>query len=149
MSVSKHIQCKKGDIANCVLLPGDPGRARRISDELAECRTIGENREFLVINGKTKNGTEVTVCSTGIGGPSVAIAIEELIRAGGNQFIRIGSAGGRQEFIQIGGLVIVTGAYRGDGVGSQYLPMPFPAIGDLDIITSPQSLQVNSPRYSS
>ena len=130
--VQKHIRCRPGDVARCVLLPGDPARARRIGEAMDEAQQVAENREYVVITGKT-NGVDVSVCSTGIGGPSSAIALEELRNIGAEVFIRVGSAGGRQKHIAIGSLVVVTAAYRGDGTSHQYLPPEFPAVADLEV----------------
>ena len=130
--IQKHIRCKPGDVARYVLLPGDPARARRIADEFDEPQLVAENREYVIYNGKT-NGVDVTVCSTGIGGPSSAIALEELIRVGADTFIRVGSSGGRQPDIPIGTLVVVTAAYRGDGTSREYMPLAFPAVADLTV----------------
>ena len=131
VEVQKHIRCAPGDVARSVLLPGDPARARRIADQFEDARLIAENREYVVFTGKT-NGVSVSVCSTGIGGSSAAIALEELRNVGAEVFIRVGSAGGRRTDIPIGSLV-VTAAYRGDGVSDEYLPLGFPAVADLDV----------------
>ena len=130
--IQKHIRCVPGDVARSVLLPGDPARAHRIGDQLEDARVIAENREYVVITGKT-NGVAVSVCSTGIGGSSAAIALEELRNVGAEVFIRVGSAGGRRADIPIGSLVVVTAAYRGDGVSDEYLPLGFPAVADLEV----------------
>ena len=132
VELQKHIRCLPGDVARSVLLPGDPARARRIADQFEEARLIAENREYVLFTGKT-NGAAVSVCSTGIGGPSAAIALEELRNVGAEVFIRVGSAGGRRKDIPIGALVILTAAYRGDGVSDEYLPLGFPAVADLDV----------------
>lgn len=130
--IQKHIRCAPGDVARSVLLPGDPARAHRIGEQLEDPRVIAENREYVVITGKT-NGVAVSVCSTGIGGSSAAIALEELSNVGAEVFIRVGSAGGRRADIPIGSLVVVTAAYRGDGVSDEYLPLGFPAVADMDV----------------
>ena len=132
VEIQKHIRCVPGDVARSVLLPGDPARARRIAAELEDARLIAENREYVVFTGATK-GVAVSVCSTGIGGSSAAIALEELRNVGAEVFIRVGSAGGRRADIPIGSLVVVTAAYRGDGVSDEYLPLGFPAVADLDV----------------
>lgn len=132
LDVQKHIRCRPGDVARSVLLPGDPARARRIADQLDEARLIAENREYSLFTGVT-NGVAVSVCSTGIGGASAAIALEELRNIGAEVFIRVGSAGGRRKDIPIGSLVVVTAAYRGDGVSDEYLPLGFPAVADLAV----------------
>ncbi len=132
VEVQKHIRCAPGDVARSVLLPGDPARARRIAEQLDEARLIAENREYVVFTGRT-NGVGVSVCSTGIGGSSAAIALEELRNIGAELFIRVGSAGGRRKDIPIGSLVVMTAAYRGDGVSDEYLPLGFPAVADLAV----------------
>ena len=132
VEVQKHIRCAPGDVARSVLLPGDPARARRIAEQFEEARLIADNREYVVFTGQTK-GVPISVCSTGIGGASAAIALEELCNIGAEVFIRVGSAGGRRKDIPIGSLVVVTAAYRGDGVSDEYLPLGFPAVADLDV----------------
>ena len=105
VEVQKHIRCRPGDVARSVLLPGDPARARRIAQQLDDARLIAENREYVVFTGMTA-GVPVSVCSTGIGGSSAAIALEELRNVGAEVFIRVGSAGGRRPDIPIGSLVV-------------------------------------------
>ncbi len=128
----KHIRCVPGDVAHTVLLPGDPGRVRRIAAQMDEARLVAENREYIVYTGVTK-GVPVSVCSTGIGGPAASIALEELVKVGARVFIRVGSAGGRQNHIAIGTPVIITAAHRGEGTSKAYLPAEFPAVADLDV----------------
>ncbi len=130
--IQKHIRCKPGDVARYVLLPGDPGRVERIAAQMQDAKEFARNREYVVVNGKT-NGVPVSVCSTGIGGPAASIAIEELVKVGARVFIRVGSAGGRQDDIPIGTPVIITAAHRGEGTSKVYLPAEFPAVGDLDV----------------
>ena len=130
--MQKHIRCAPGDVARYVLLPGDPARAGRISATMDEATLIAENREYVVYTGTT-NGVAVSVCSTGIGGPSSAIVLDELTRVGADVFIRVGSAGGRREDIPIGTPIVITAAYRGDGSSKAYLPVEFPAVADLDV----------------
>ncbi len=130
--VQKHLRCRPGDVARSVLLPGDPARARRIAEAFDEARLIAENREYVLFTGLT-NGVAVSVCSTGIGGSSAAIALEELRNVGAELFIRVGSAGGRRKDMPIGSLVVLTAAYRGDGVSDEYLPLGFPAVADLNV----------------
>jgi len=133
-TLQKHIRCKKGDVAEFVLLPGDPGRAERIAAKFDSAEKIAVNREYTVFTGK-KNGVSLSVCSTGIGGPSAAIAIEELAKLGAHTFIRVGSAGGRKKDMPVGSVVIVNAAVRGDGTSYEYLPDNYPAVAD-DEITS-------------
>lgn len=109
-----HILCELGDVSKCVIMPGDPARVLRVGELLDSYEEIAYNREFRTIKGLYK-GVEITVTSTGIGGPSAAIAIEELIACGAEYMIRIGSGGGVQANIKLGDLVIATGAVREDG----------------------------------
>ncbi len=127
-----HILCKPGDIAPCVLLPGDPGRVRRIVAQMSDAHRVAENREYVVYTGMT-GSTPVSVCSTGIGGPAASIALEELANIGGRVFIRVGSCAGRLEDIPIGTPIIITSAFRGEGTSKAYLPIEFPAVADLDV----------------
>jgi len=131
-SLQKHIRCCIGDVAPYVMIPGDPQRAKRIADCFDEAEKVAENREYVVYTGK-KGGVPMSVCSTGIGGPSAAIAVEELARVGAHTFIRIGSAGGRREDIPVGSVVVVNGAVRGDGTSMEYLPAIYPAIADMTV----------------
>ena len=128
----KHIRCVPGDVARYVLLPGDPGRVKRIADQMDQSHLVAENREYIIYSGKTK-GIDVSVCSTGIGGPAASIAMDELVQVGAKVFIRVGSAGGRQDDIPIGTPVIITAAHRGEGTSKAYLPVEFPAVGNLDV----------------
>jgi uridine phosphorylase len=130
--VQKHIRCVPGDVARYVLLPGDPARAGRIAEHMENARLVAQNREYTIYTGTTGGGG-VSVCSTGIGGPSSAIALEELTNIGAQVFIRVGSSGGRQPDIPIGTPVIVTAAFRGEGTSNAYLPPEFPAVADLDV----------------
>jgi uridine phosphorylase len=132
VEVQKHIRCVPGDIARYVLLPGDPQRAKRIAARMENAKFIAKNREYVVYTGITA-GVPVSVCSTGIGGPSASIALEELVNVGASVFIRVGSAGGRQKNTPIGTPVVITAAYRGEGTSKAYLPAEFPAVADLDV----------------
>lgn len=131
-TLQKHIRCKKGEVAEYVLIPGDPGRAKRIAEKFDTYEKIAENREYVVYTGM-KDGVRLTVCSTGIGGASTAIAMEELARLGSRTFIRVGSAGGRKEKIPVGSVVVVNAAVRGEGTSKEYLPAIYPAVADFDV----------------
>jgi len=130
--VLKHIRCGIGDVAPYVIIPGDPGRVKRIVAEMDEATFISDNREYITYTGKY-HGVLITVCSSGIGGPAASIAIEELIKLGAKVFIRVGSAGGRQANIKIGTPVVITATYRGEGTSHAYLPSDFPAVASLDV----------------
>ncbi len=131
-TLQKHIRCKKGDVAPYVMIPGDPQRAKRIAEAFDTMERIAENREYVVYTGE-KDGVRMSVCSTGIGGPSASIAIEELAKVGAHTFIRVGSAGGRREDIPVGSVVVVNAAVRGDGTSKEYLPDIYPAIANIDV----------------
>ena len=131
--IQRHLRARPGDVAPYVLIPGDPGRAERIAETFVDPKLIARNREYVLYTGTTKAGTPISVCSTGIGGPSASIAVEELVRIGATHFIRVGSAGGRQPETPIGSVVVVTSAYRGEGTSLDYIPLGYPAVADLDV----------------
>ena len=130
-----HVQVCSGEVGNYVLLPGDPGRVKKIASYLHDARLVSQNREYTIFTGHIDN-TSVSVCSTGIGGPSTAIAVEELVRCGANTFIRVGTSGRMQQRIQIGDLIVATSAIRDEGTSSQYLPMAFPAVADHEVVSA-------------
>lgn len=132
MEIQKHIRCRVGDVGEYVLIPGDEARAEKIAERLENATLVAKNRAYHVYTG-TLNGVRVSVCSTGIGGPSASIAIEELVKVGAKTLIRVGSAGSRQPDMPIGSLVIATAAYRGEGTSHAYAPAPFPAVADLKV----------------
>jgi uridine phosphorylase len=127
-----HIECAPGDVGRYVLLPGDPGRVPLIASFLENAQKIAQHREYTTYTGWL-DGEKVSVTSTGIGGPSTAIAVEELARIGADTFIRVGTGGLMQPFMQSEDLVVVTGAVRDEGTARHYMPEAFPAIGDLDM----------------
>ncbi len=127
-----HIHCVPGDVGRYCLLPGDPGRCASIAALLDQPRHIGMNREFNVYTGSLL-GRMVTVCSTGVGGPSAAIAMEELHRLGADTFIRVGTCGGIDLQVRSGDIVVATGAVRFEHTSLEYAPLEFPAVADLDV----------------
>jgi len=127
-----HIQCGPGDVAPVVLLPGDPGRIDWIARELEEVEEVASNREFRTITGRFQ-GVPVSATSTGIGGASTAIAVEELIRIGARILVRVGSAGALQPGMPIGSLVVAEGAVREDGASGMYVPAGYPAVADPEL----------------
>lgn len=131
--VQQHILLKKGDVGRYVLMPGDPGRCEKIAQYLDKPYFVAQNREFCTYSGYLL-GEKVSVTSTGIGCPSTAIAVEELIRIGADTFIRVGTSGGIQANIKTGEVAIVTAAIRDEGTTRQYLPIEFPAIADIDVV---------------
>jgi uridine phosphorylase len=124
-----HIGAEKGEIGAYCLLPGDPGRCEKIAAYLDHPRKLCQNREYNIFCGELL-GETVTVCSTGIGGPSTAIAVEELAACGATHFIRIGTCGGIQLSVASGDVVIASGAVRQDGTSREYAPLEFPAVAD-------------------
>ena len=138
-----HLKIKPGDIGSYVILPGDPGRCRHIAAYLENPQKIAENREFTTYTG-TLDGVKVSVVSTGIGGPSAAIALEELIHCGAHTFIRVGTSGGMQPVLLGGDLVIATGAVRMDGTGTEYAPIEYPATAHFDVVQALQQAAAQS-----
>lgn len=130
-----HIGLKEGDIGEYVILPGDPKRCEKIAAYFDEPKLVADRREFVTYTGYL-NGTKVSVTSTGIGGPSASIALEELVKVGGKYFIRVGTSGGMQKNVKSGDLVIATGAIRMEGTSKEYAPIEFPAVADYDIVTA-------------
>src|SRR3989338_540927 len=131
-----HLKVKKSDISKFVLMPGDPGRVDIIGKNLKNFKIVGSNREFKTGIG-TYKGVPITVCSTGIGCPSTAIATEELIDAGAKYLIRIGTCGGSwRKDIKLGSVVIPTASIRDEGATLEYIPQGFPAVADIEITTA-------------
>ena len=127
-----HIRCVEGDVGRYVFLPGDPGRCESIARHFDNPVHVGMNREYNIWTG-TLLGEKVSVCSTGIGGPSAAIAMEELVKCGADTFIRTGTCGGIDLAVQSGDIVVATGAIRYEHTSLEYAPIEFPAVADLDI----------------
>lgn len=130
-----HIQVAPGEVGRYVILPGDPKRCQKIAKYFDNPVFIADNREFVTYTG-TLDGVKVSVTSTGIGGPSAAIAMEELHRCGADTFIRVGTCGGMQLDVKGGDLVIATGAIRAEGTSKEYAPIEYPAVADYDIVTA-------------
>lgn len=127
-----HIACKHGDVGRYCILPGDPGRCEAIAAHFDGARLVAVNREFTTYTG-TLDGVPVSVVSTGIGGPSAAIAMEELASIGADTFIRVGTCGGIDMKVKSGDIVIVTGAVRMEGTSREYAPIEYPAVADFEI----------------
>lgn len=132
-----HTHLKHEDIGRYVILPGDPGRCEKIAQRLDHAVFVTSNREYTTYTGSVA-GERVTVTSTGIGGPSAAIAMEELIACGADTFLRVGTAGGMQKDILGGDIVIATGAIRMEGTGREYAPIEFPAVPDFAVTNALQ-----------
>ncbi len=129
-----HLHIKEGDVGRYVLLPGDPGRCEKIAAYFDDAHFVSQNREYVIWTGSLL-GEKVSVASTGIGCPSTAIAVEELVDVGADTFIRVGSSGAMQPHARMGDVAIITGAIRDEGTTSHYLPIEFPAIADLDVVS--------------
>ena len=127
-----HIACTQGDIGRYCILPGDPGRVPAIAALFDDAKQIAYNREFNVWTG-TLLGEKVTACSTGIGGPSASIAMEELHKCGADTFIRTGTCGGIALDVQSGDVVVATGAIRYEHTSREYAPIEFPAVADFQV----------------
>lgn len=128
-----HTHTKPGDVGRYVILPGDPGRCEKIAVFLDHAEKVAENREFVTYTGKL-DGVKVSVTSTGIGGPSATIALEELAKCGADTFIRVGTCGGMQENVQSGDLLIANAAVRMEGTSKEYAPIEFPAVADFEVL---------------
>ncbi len=133
-----HIRCKEGDVGKYCFLPGDPGRCEAIASHFDNYVHIAQNREFNIYTGSLL-GQKVSVCSTGIGGPSASIAMEELVAIGADTFIRIGTCGGIAMDVFPGDVVVATGAIRYEHTSLEYAPIEFPAVPDFNITTALKS----------
>lgn len=129
--IKYHIACGADDIGKYCILPGDPGRCEKIARYLDDAKFVASNREYTTYTG-TLSGEKVSVVSTGIGGPSAAIAVEELASLGAHTFIRIGTCGGINEKVCAGDIVIAASAVRCDGTTREYAPPEFPAAADFE-----------------
>jgi uridine phosphorylase len=130
--VQYHLRVRPGDVGKYVLLPGDPWRVPLMAEYLDGAKEVAHNREYLTYTGFHR-GIKISITSTGIGGPSTAIAIEELANVGAEVFIRVGSTGALQEHIEIGDLVIATGAVRNESTSRWYVPEVFPAVPNFEV----------------
>ena len=130
-----HINMVKGDVGRYCILPGDPGRCETIAAYFDNPQKVMLNREFMTYTG-TLLGEKVSVVSTGIGGPSAAIAMEELIHLGADTFIRVGTCGGMALKVQSDDVVIATGAIRMEGTSKEYAPIEFPAVADFQVTSA-------------
>lgn len=127
-----HIGIAPGEVSTVALLPGDPFRVPMIAEFLTDVRTVAHQREHLTMTGYYK-GRHITAVSTGMGCPSTAIAVEELIRVGVTSFIRVGSSAGLQAGIAPGDLLVSEGSLRNDGTTAAYALTGYPAVPDLGI----------------
>lgn len=127
-----HIQCAPGQVGKYCILPGDPGRCEAIARHFDEAVHVQTNREYTTYTG-TLLGEKVSAVSTGIGGPSAAIAMEELCNLGCHTFVRVGTCGGIKLEVQSDDVVVATGAVRMEGTSREYAPMEWPAVPDFTV----------------
>ncbi len=130
-----HVGLKPGDIGEYVILPGDPHRVPKIAAYFDNPVKVADSREFVTYTG-TLDGVKVSCTSTGVGGPSASIALEELCNVGGKTFIRVGTCGGMDLNVKGGDIVIATGAVRQDGTSKEYAPIEYPAVPDVTVAAS-------------
>lgn len=130
-----HIKVNEDMIGQYVIMPGDPKRCKAIAAYLEDAELVADSREFVTYTGYL-DGEKVSVTSTGIGGPSAAIAMQELVPAGAHTFIRVGTCGGMQTEIVGGDVVIATGAVRMEGTSREYAPIEYPAVADIDVVNA-------------
>jgi len=135
MATQPHLLVDEGDVADLALLPGDPGRVDRIASHCDQAETIAQNREYKLVNA-TYEGRELTICSTGIGCPSAAIAIEELAAVGCETVIRVGTTGALQSGIEIGDMIVATGAGKDEGTTKRYEAAEYPAVPTYQVLSS-------------
>jgi len=133
MKKMHHLQIEPGQIGELVIMPGDPGRCHLIAEHFENPQLIAQSREYVTYTGKYK-GLTVSVTSTGMGCPSAAIALEELIMSGAKYLVRLGTTGALQKNINLGDIIIPTSAVRLEGTSVEYIPIEFPAIADIDIV---------------
>ncbi|MDO5135896.1 MAG: uridine phosphorylase [Eubacteriales bacterium] len=130
-----HVQTRPGDVGRYVIMPGDPKRCAKIAEYLEDAVLIADSREFVTYTGYLE-GEKVSVTSTGIGGASASIAMEELFRCGADTFVRIGTCGGMQLEVVGGDIVIASGAIRMEGTSKEYAPIEFPAVADVGVVNA-------------
>lgn len=128
-----HLKLKKGDVGRYVIMPGDPKRCVKIAKRFDNAKLIADYREYATYTGYI-NGVKVSTTSHGIGGPSTAIALEELIKVGADTFIRVGTCGGMNMEVLPGDVVIVNGAIKGGGTMDNYIPKEFPCVPNIDVL---------------
>ena len=135
MSKQPHLLVDEGALADVALMPGDPGRVDRIAAQCDEPEVVSRNREYKIVNARY-GGRPVTICSTGIGAPSAAIAAEELAAVGVETFLRVGTCGALQSDIEIGDMVVATGAAKDEGTTRRYESLSVPAVADYEVLSA-------------
>jgi uridine phosphorylase len=130
-----HVGLAAGEVGGYLLIPGDPFRTALIATHLDDAREVAWSREYRTFTGRLGE-TPVSTCSSGIGGPSAAIAVEELGELGVHTFLRVGTCGAAQPGIKMGDLVIATGSVRSEGTPDGYVPREYPALASHDVVTA-------------
>lgn len=130
-----HLLVEPGAVADVALVPGDPGRVDRIAKQCDTAETIAENREYKLVNA-VYEGRELTICSTGIGAPSATVAVEELAAVGVETFIRVGTTGALQPDIEIGDMIVASGAAKDEGTTKRYESPTIPAVADFEVLSA-------------
>ena len=130
-----HLKCRPGEVGKYCILCGDPARCKTVAQYYEDAVFVSENREFTIYTG-TLLGEKVSVASSGIGGPSAAIAVEELADVGVHTFIRVGTCGGISLDVRSGDIVVATGAVRMEGTSREYAPAEYPAVADFQVTSS-------------
>ncbi len=133
--IQPHIMCGVGDVARYVLMPGDPSRVERIAGFLDDAHRVASYRGYVTYTGKA-GVVEISACSTGIGCPSAAIAMEELMRIGADTFIRVGTTGALVPSLDSGDIVVATGAVRWEGTSRTYVPLEYPAVASYEVVNA-------------
>ncbi|WP_247009943.1 nucleoside phosphorylase [Halorientalis litorea] len=134
MAKQPHLLVESGDLHDIALVPGDPDRVDRIANHCDESTVVAQNREYRLVNA-TYEGRDLTICSTGIGSPSAAVAIEELDAVGVETVIRVGTTGALQSGIEIGDMVVATGAGKDEGTTKRYESETVPAVPDYAVLS--------------
>jgi uridine phosphorylase len=140
-----HLGVNKEDLqgATLAIIPGDPARVQKIAELMDEPEFLASQREYTVYRAKL-DGKPVVVCSTGIGGPSTSIAVEELAQLGVRTFLRVGTTGAIQSHVNVGDMIVTTGSVRLDGASLHFAPMEFPAVADFDVATAMKEAAVEA-----
>ena len=131
--IQYHLHIKEGDVGRYVIIPGDPKRVPLIAKHFDDAKQVADSREYVTYTGFL-DGEKVSVTSTGIGGPSASIAMEELYKCGSDTFIRMGTCGGIALPVMGGDVVIATGAVRMEGTSREYAPIEFPAVASFEVV---------------
>ena len=134
MAKQPHLLLEPGEVNDTVLIPGNPDRVDRIADHCDESTVVAENREYRTVDA-TVDGTDLTITSTGIGCPSAAIAVEELAEVGAERVLRVGTCGALQADIEVGDMVVATGAAKEEGTSARYESTTYPAVPDYDTLS--------------